>query len=51
MKKLLAVSLTIMILGTLGGCGKQDTQEPPKVEITTAIPNSTPRRTWTLPSR
>ena len=33
MKKLLAVSLTIMILGTLGGCGKQDTQEPPKVEI------------------
>ena len=22
-----------MILGTLGGCGKQDTQEPPKVEI------------------
>ena len=27
MKKLLAVSLTIMILGTLGGCGKQDTQE------------------------
>jgi len=25
MKKLLAVSLTIMILGTLGGCGKQDT--------------------------
>ena len=26
MKKLLAVSLTIMILGTLGGCGKQDTQ-------------------------
>ena len=47
MKKLLAVSLTIMILGTLGGCGKQDTQEPPKA----AIPNSTPRRTWTLPSR
>ena len=33
MKKLLAVSLTIMILGTLGGCGKQDTQEPPKVKI------------------
>ena len=33
MKKLLAVSLTIMILGTLGECGKQDTQEPPKVEI------------------
>ena len=30
MKKLLAVSLTIMILGTLGGCGKQDTKEPPK---------------------
>ena len=25
MKKLLAVSLTIMILGTLGGCGKQNT--------------------------
>ncbi len=32
-KNLLAVSLTTMILGTLGGCGKQDTQEPPKVEI------------------
>ena len=33
MKKLLAVSLTIMILGTLGECGKQDTQVLFKLSI------------------
>ena len=32
-EKIFGCFLTIMILGTLGGCGKQDTQEPPKVEI------------------
>ena len=33
MKKLLAVSLTIMILGTLGVCGQQATKDPPTVAI------------------